>query len=107
MVHKIFIFQFVNSYASFYYVAFAARYAGDCTPDLCLRSLAINLATLYISQVFVGNTLELLLPYLGYQYKYFTRIKESTGKISRPEIEFMLVPVNTLFMPIIWSHELE
>mmetsp|Transcript_10913 Transcript_10913/g.16433 ORF Transcript_10913/g.16433 Transcript_10913/m.16433 type:complete len:222 (+) Transcript_10913:1469-2134(+) len=96
MVHKIFIFQFVNSYASFYYVAFAARYAGDCTPDLCLRSLAINLATLYISQVFVGNTLELLLPFLSYQYKYFTHIKKATGNISRPEIEYMLEPYDLL-----------
>jgi len=75
-------------------VAFAAKYAGDCTPDACLRSLAINLATLYISQVFVGNTSELLLPFLSYQYKYFTRTKKETGNISRPEIEYRLEPVN-------------
>lgn len=97
MILKIFLFQFVNSYSSFYYVAFAARYAGDCEASVCLQSLATNLATLYITQVVVGNTLELLLPYLGYKYKYHFYIKKNVNKISRPEIEYLLEPVNKKF----------
>ena len=94
MVVKIFLFQFVNSYASFYYVAFAARYAGDCEPRACVTALATNLATLYISQVLVGNVLELLIPYLTFKYKYHTYIKKNVDKISRPEVEFLLEPVS-------------
>ena len=100
MVVKVFLFQFVNSYASFYYVAFAARYAGDCEPKACLTSLAINLATLYISQVIVGNTLELLIPYLMYKYKYYTYIKKNVDRISRPEVEFLLEPVSGIIQHI-------
>lgn len=94
MVLKIFLFQFVNSYASFYYVAFAARYAGDCEAAVCLQSLAINLATLYITQVLVGNVISLLVPYLTLKYKYYSYIKKNAHMLSRPEIEFLLEPVS-------------
>ena len=100
MVVKVFLFQFVNSYASFYYVAFAARYAGDCDPKSCLTSLAINLATLYISGVTVDNTLELLIPYLKHKYKYNKYIKKNAGQISRPEVEFLLEPVSGVIQHI-------
>ena len=100
MVVKVFLFQFVNSYASFYYVAFAARYAGDCEPKACLTSLAINLATLYISGVTVDNTLELLIPYLKHKYKHYKYIKKNVSQISRPEVEFLLEPVSGIIQHI-------
>ncbi len=39
MITKIFLFQFVNSYASFFYLAFIADSLGDCPPDGCMGTL--------------------------------------------------------------------
>lgn len=44
MIGKIFLFQFVNSYASFFYLAFVAQFTGDCPPDIgCMPALASNI----------------------------------------------------------------
>lgn len=95
MISKIFLFQFVNSYASFFYLAFVAKYLeGGCGVSDCMESLAVNLGIIYGSRLITGNLLELLLPYLTFQFKYRTKILIHGGKISRPEKEFLLDPVS-------------
>jgi len=80
---KIFLFQFVNSYTSLYYIAFFKRRTslwGD--PDLkdtcaeeegdpselvgwgCPNELAIQLLTIQLTNIFVGQAQEVLLPWL-------------------------------------------
>jgi hypothetical protein len=94
MITKIFLFQFVNSYASFFYLAFVAEALGDCPEGGCMSTLTINLAIIFGSRLVTGNLLELLIPYLSYQYKYQQEMKKNTeGSISRPEREFLLDPV--------------
>ena len=95
MISKIFFFQFVNSYASFFYLAFIAETMGDCPDSGCMSLLAINLAIIFGSRLLTGNLLELLLPYLSYQYKYRTEILVYGDQLSRPEKEFMLDPVSS------------
>jgi Calcium-activated chloride channel len=50
MVIKIFIFQFVNSYGSMFYVAFIEQFTtfdDACSTDQCFSSLAVNLGIIF------------------------------------------------------------
>ena len=58
MIAKLFLFQFVNSYASFFYIGFIAKYQpaqpdaqdnwqGDCGAKNCMRPLAWNLGIIF------------------------------------------------------------
>ena len=58
MIAKLFLFQFVNSYASFFYIGFIAQYqpsqpdaqdnwVGDCGAKNCMRPLAWNLGIIF------------------------------------------------------------
>jgi hypothetical protein len=97
MIIKIFLFQFVNSYASFFYLAFVAEGLGLCPSGGCMSSLAINLAVIFGSRLVTGNLLELLIPYLSYQYKYRKEIAKHGERISRPEKELLLDRVRFCF----------
>ena len=94
MVTKLFMFQFVNSYASFFYVAFISESLGECDRSTCMSSLATNLGIIFGSRLVIGNLTELLLPYLSYQYKLKKELSGATGVMSRPEREFLLDPVS-------------
>lgn len=96
-IKQIFLFQFVNSYASFVYLAFIAEFMGDCPVGGCMPSLAINLGIIFFSRLASGNIMELALPYFSFQYKYRSMKKsENFEKMSRPEKEFMLDPYDPL-----------
>jgi anoctamin-10/anoctamin-7 len=91
MITKLFVFQFVNSYASFFYLAFFAQYFGaECGDDGCMTVLALNLAIVYGSRLVTGNLTELFIPYLSYKYRYNKEILTSSAEMSRPEKEFYL-----------------
>eukprot|EP01031_Cornospumella_fuschlensis_P027354 gene27354-33040_t len=96
MIAKIFIFQFVNSYASFFYLAFIAQFVGDCPSDGCMSTLTINLAIIFFTRLVTGNALEILIPYLSYKFKYLKLIAMHWGKISRPEAEARLEKYDTM-----------
>eukprot|EP01083_Nonionella_stella_P119181 356141_1 len=64
LIIKIFIFRFINSYASLYYIAFFRVYEYEssplyCTVEECMSDLRIQLAFIFLSQMIVNNTLEL------------------------------------------------
>jgi uncharacterized protein YoxC len=102
LISKIFLFQFVNSYASFFFLAFIAEFMGGCQVDNqgddsaggdCMFPLTLNLAIIFGSRLAVGNITELLLPYLGYKYRMKTMMKTLNGNLdvlTRPEAEFLL-----------------
>jgi hypothetical protein len=96
LISKIFLFQFVNSYASFFFLAFIAEIFTPCPAKSeggCMYPLTINLAIIFGSRLFVGNITELLLPYLGYKYRMKTMMKTLNGNLdilTRPEAEFLL-----------------
>ena len=108
MVTKLFVFQFINSYASFIYLAFIAAYIqpaantpdhflGDCGYSNCMKPLAINLVFLFSIRLFVGNVTTIALPIFMYYYRLWT------GKIDArsintdedPETEFLLEVYDT------------
>lgn len=94
MITKIFMFQFINSYASFFYLAFIAETVNDCPDKGCMSILAINLAIIFGTRMIAGNIFQLLIPYLSYQYKYKKELENANGKMTRPEKEYLLSQYN-------------
>ncbi|ETV84103.1 hypothetical protein, variant [Aphanomyces astaci] len=63
LITKVFLFQFCNSFASFFYIAYVKHYVGDpCIDNNCLGELRLQLFILFGMQVVVGNLVEVVLP---------------------------------------------
>jgi len=71
MIMKLSWFQFINSYASFFYLAFIAEYVGDCPADTgCMSSLAVNLAVVFGTDLAWGMFAQVVWPWGMFRYKY-------------------------------------
>jgi hypothetical protein len=102
MIVKIFMFQFVNSYASFFFLAFVARAVNECPANGCMSVLGSNLAIIFGTRIVSGNISEILLPWLKFQWKIFWETKEAGGvQLSRPEEEYVLDQVCEVVLNII------
>ena len=102
---KIFVFQFLNSYASFFFLAFAAPYIppshgnpknfpGQCGAETCMQPLAINLGIVFGMRLTFSNIMDVLVPYVQY---HINKRRETAGVakdniLSRPEEEMLLMP---------------
>jgi hypothetical protein len=108
LIAKIFLFEFVNNYSSFFYLAFFAEVMNDCPPDDqggCMVPLAVNLAVIFISRLVVGNVVEWTMPFIKYQVRFrrMTAFLNSQGVdqeivktlVTRPEAEFILEPYDS------------
>jgi hypothetical protein len=70
LILKTFLFQFVNSYASFFYIAFLKDAATCIAPNIaapigraaCMGELQTQLLTIFGSKLVVGNLTEVLIP---------------------------------------------
>ena len=58
-----------------------------------MEPLAINLAIIFGSRLLSVNTYELFIPYLVYNFKYSSRTDYEKEHLSRPEQEFLLIPI--------------
>jgi hypothetical protein len=96
---KLFVFQFINSYASFFYLAFIAEYVGECPEAGCMSSLAINVAIIFGSRLATAFISKVILPFFTYRYRLWdAKKKQEESKLqhkeySRPEQELMLEKV--------------
>ncbi|XP_045453771.1 anoctamin-5-like [Melitaea cinxia] len=76
---KIYLLQFVNYYASIFYIAFfKGKFVGrpggyvkffghrqeECSPGGCLLELSIQLAIIMIGKQFINTVVEMMMPYL-------------------------------------------
>ncbi|KAL7692429.1 putative anoctamin [Plasmopara halstedii] len=70
---KVFLFQFCNSFASFFYIAFLKRSVeNSCLyGDDCMKELRDQLLILFVVRIGVGNTTEVAIPYLKYRYQLY------------------------------------
>lgn len=68
LISKLFSFQFINSYASLYYIAFIKTHFEGCTDGDCLYDLTIQLSSIYLTNFFL-NIVELGLPFVRLKYK--------------------------------------
>lgn len=112
LIAKIFVFQFVNSYTSFYYLAFIAPYLprpggldddgtegdyiGDCGYDDCMIPLAINLAIIFGTALTVNNFIEIVLPLIQNHLKQKSESKGATTEMTPPEKEYILLPYDVM-----------
>jgi hypothetical protein len=89
LVIKVFLFQFCNSFASFFYIAFVKRTAeGTCLyKDDCMMELRDQLLVLFLIRIVVGNTLEVVIPALKYRYQMFRERKALDKAASHNYIE--------------------
>eukprot|EP00164_Ancoracysta_twista_P000608 GFYU01000804.1.p1 GENE.GFYU01000804.1~~GFYU01000804.1.p1 ORF type:complete len:773 (+),score=236.18 GFYU01000804.1:115-2433(+) len=94
IIAKTFVFQFVNSYVSLFYIAFFKEGAtifgvtdhckvNDHTghPD-CIRELSTQLGSIFITRMVIGNFMEVGLPYLKRQYATYKELKEMEAALA-------------------------
>lgn len=98
-----FVFQFINSYASFFFIAFIAAYiqqppntpsnwVGQCGGPDCMTPLSINLAIIFGTRLTLTNFLDIFIPYLAYKDKLKEETKGAEGKTLSPaENDYMLM----------------
>jgi hypothetical protein len=102
---KIFVFQFLNSYASFFFIAFVApfitpsqnnpkNFPGQCGAETCMQPLAINLGIVFGMRLTFSNIIDILVPYVQYHLNKRTEMAGASrdNVLSRPEKEMLLMP---------------
>jgi anoctamin-10/anoctamin-7 len=65
LIAKTFVFQFVNSFASLFYIAFVKPYIPEidpCTGDNCMKELQVSLGTIFLIRLTVGNFTAVAVP---------------------------------------------
>ncbi|KAF0692715.1 Aste57867_16226 [Aphanomyces stellatus] len=86
LINKVFLFQFCNSFASFFYIAYIKHYVGDnCLDDDCLGELRLQLLVLFGVQVFVSNPLEVLLPMVMQRLNRFFATKKDDDMLVKAQ----------------------
>jgi hypothetical protein len=119
ILSKLFAFQFVNAYSSFFYVAFVAPYVpkpvgadddaiGECGYITCMPSLATNLAIIFGSRLASAALSKSLMPWLS---KRFTGPVEDDPESeldealvakmrTEPELQMELAPYDPMIVNI-------
>lgn len=88
LVIKVFLFQFCNSFASFFYIAFfKSPLEGHCLNDDCMGELQDQLLILFLIRIIVGNTMEVVVPYLKYRFQLYRERNSMDDKASHNYIE--------------------
>src|SRR5690606_1312214 len=93
LIAKLFAFQFVNSYASLYYIAFVKKYVEDeCDSDNCMTELCIALGVIFGTRLISGNTVELMIPRVKAYLKMKKEMEGVAGGVamSRAELEYSM-----------------
>lgn len=103
MITKLFAFQFINSYASFFFLAFIASnlqradgapdsYTGQCGAPTCMTPLMVNLAIIFGSRITVTNAINIAIPYYAYKNNHKKETEGIVGELTRPEEDYLLSP---------------
>ena len=92
LIAKTFVFQFVNSYASLFYIAFFKPFIHeDPCIGSCMHELQANLGTIFLARLAIGNLTEVGIP----SVKSYLKAKEGTkgveGDVSEVEKTFFMV----------------
>mmetsp|Transcript_7686 Transcript_7686/g.10234 ORF Transcript_7686/g.10234 Transcript_7686/m.10234 type:complete len:705 (-) Transcript_7686:312-2426(-) len=79
LIGKLFVFQFINTFSSFFYIAFAVKLLGheeeECGGN-CMDSLAKNIAIIFMTSLVFQNFNESMVPFVKYRLNLF---KETFG----------------------------
>ncbi|XP_065679230.1 anoctamin-7-like isoform X1 [Hydra vulgaris] len=112
LTFKVFVFQFVNFYASIFYIAFIkgklTGYPGnytqlfglrmeECGPGGCLVELAQQLVIIMVGKQMIGNVQEVMIPLIKQKWKKRKRGKKTIELKPRWEDDYELVENEGLF----------
>jgi hypothetical protein len=113
MIVKLFVFQFINSYSSFFFLGFIATYlprpdgassdqVGQCAATNCMEPIAINLAIIFGTRLFLTNFLDVVLPYMSYRSKLKEETKgvDSSVVLTPAEKDYLLVRYDSMIESI-------
>eukprot|EP01035_Chromulina_nebulosa_P017170 gene17170-22686_t len=92
LIAKTFVFQFVNSLSSLFYIAFIKPYMIplDSCKVSCMAELQTGLGTIFLTRLATGGILKIVIPYVSQQY----RIKTETEGVDKDD----LTEVETQFL---------
>jgi anoctamin-10/anoctamin-7 len=94
LISKVFLFQFCNSYASLFYIAFikgGIEGCGDGSPGDCLDELQLQLMIIFVTRLVTGNVTELAIPAVKTYLKQ-REMKANGIKLSVVEVQESLEP---------------
>uniref|UniRef100_A0A6A7G539 Anoctamin n=1 Tax=Hirondellea gigas TaxID=1518452 RepID=A0A6A7G539_9CRUS len=105
LIAKSFIFKFVNSFNTLFYIAFVKQHIDGCDDNDCQSELRIQLAMVFGTQIILGNLSEMLTPYLTTKWKTRQETKnigsksanELVADMTAPERQFLLEEVSSTF----------
>ena len=91
LIAKTFVFQFVNSYASLFYIAFVKPYIGYLDPCIgsCLAELQTNLGSIFMVRLAVGNATEIGVPIMLAKQKEKAETAGSDVELGETEKTFL------------------
>ena len=112
LIGKLFFFQFVNSYSSFFFIAFVAQYLerpdylddegdqknwkGECGWEDCMYPLSVNVAIIMVAK-FGQNIASFLLPWLSHRQAKSQALEKCHHLLFSPaEDEFLLTPYDPI-----------
>jgi hypothetical protein len=106
LITKLFSFQFVNSYSSFFYIAFIAPYTvspagspegslGACGAENCLSPLSINLGVIFASTAAKSIVTQMISTIFTARSSHSVAV-QAQGELSRPEVENLRLPYDGL-----------
>lgn len=98
LIAKLFAFQFVNSYASLYYIAFIKNSTEGCDYSSCMDELCNALGIIFVTRLLTGNLSETLGPYIKGYLRKREEEKEAVmeAPMSRVEEEFNYEPYDEM-----------
>lgn len=68
LVHRVFAFQFINSFCSLFYIAIFKHFSSDCRDGSCHGDLATQLRILFVIN-FLFQGISMAMPYLTYKWR--------------------------------------
>lgn len=97
LVGKLFMFEFVNSFASFYYLAFAKRAVDGCDPSpqghpSCMYALQINLVTIFFVKLATNQVKGIVMPLLKLKRENAAEAQAAADRgVERTDAEVQMV----------------
>ena len=117
LILKQFLFTFVNSYISFFYLAFIALYLaapagtpddymGQCGAPTCMEPLSINLAIIFGTRIFLGTALSIIIPYAQSELKKKEETLDKNTGLPMNDLS-LFTPAENAYMLMVYNPTLE
>jgi hypothetical protein len=104
LIAKTFIFQYVNSFASLFYIAYVKPFIptiDPCVGSSCMTELQASLGTIFLTRLGTGSVLKLLIPWM---MKRMKEKQESKGvgdasDLTDVELQYILAEYHVILGP--------